>query len=85
MVTLTSSGGPELVGVNYTFTCQILGGSTAPTYRWFKEGNVISGETSSTLFISRLTLSDSGDYTCEGTRNAMSATSIATTLAVTSE
>ena len=85
MVTLAGSNGAELVGLNYTLTCQIVGGTTAPTYRWFKDGNIIPSQTSSTFMLTYLLVSDSGSYMCEGMRDNMSATSANVVLAVSSK
>ena len=74
MVTLSSSGGAEIAGEDYTLTCTVIGGDTAtPTYRWFRNGSPQSGETSATLSFSPLRQSDSGVYTCEGTRGSSAA------------
>ena len=37
-----------------------------PTYRWFRNGSLLTGQTSATLSFSPMNESDSGVYTCEG-------------------
>jgi len=57
------------------FSLSVTGeGSPSPTYQWYKNGNVISGETSSTL-TKYWTDSDAGTYTCVLTNAAGSTTS----------
>jgi hypothetical protein len=75
-VTVTSSGGAQIAGQDYTLTCQVTGGGTmTPTYRWFRDGSPLTGQTSATLSFSPLREIDSGVYTCEGTRNSIPVTS----------
>jgi hypothetical protein len=75
-VTVTSGGGAQIAGENYTLTCQVTGGGTmTPTYRWFRDGSPLTGQTSATLSFSPLREIDSGVYTCEGTRNSITVTS----------
>ena len=70
MVSLSGSGGPPIAGEDYTLTCQITGGGIAtPTYRWFRNGSLLTGQTSATLSFSPLRETDSGVYICEGTKN----------------
>jgi len=56
------SASNALVGQSATFTASCYG--TAPfTYQWYKGGVAISGATSATYTINKLSLADSGDYT----------------------
>ena len=72
VVAVTGSGGAQVAGEDYTLTCQVTGGGTmTPTYRWFRDGSVLTGQTSATLSFSPLRETDSGVYTCEGTRNSI--------------
>ena len=83
MVSLSGSGGAQIAGEDYTLTCQITGGGTmTPTYRWFRSNSVITGQTSDTLSFSPLKETDSGVYTCEGTRSFITVTSGSLTLTV---
>ena len=76
MVSLSGSSGPQIAGENYTLTCQVTGGgTTTPTYRWFKNGSLLTGQTTATLSFSPLIETDSGVYTCEGNRSYITATS----------
>ena len=83
MVTISGSGGPHIAGKNYTLNCQVTGGGiTTPTYRWFRNGSLLTGQTSATLSFSPLMESDSGIYTCEGTRSSSNSTSGNVTISV---
>ena len=63
---LTGSGGTLTEGQNHMLTCEASGGgSMAYTYMWLKDGNVVSGQTSSTYSFSPLNLTDSGGYSCQ--------------------
>ena len=74
-VTLSGSS-METTGQTYTFTCSVTrGGTMTPTYRWFRNGSPLSGQTSATLSFSPLRQSDSGVYTCEGTKGLINLTS----------
>ena len=76
MVSLNGSGGPQNAGENYTLTCQVTGGGiTTPTYRWFRNGSLLTDQIYATLSFSPLRETDSGVYTCEGTRSSSSSTS----------
>ena len=73
---LTGSGGTLTEGQNYMFTCTASGGeSMAYTYMWLKDGNVVSGQTSSTYSFSPLKKMDSGLYSCRVTVGIMNVTS----------
>ena len=53
-----------------------------PTYRWFRGGSVLTGQASDTLPFSPLRETDSGVYTCEGTRSSIAVTSESMTITV---
>ena len=83
LVSLSGSGGAQIAGEDYTLTCQVTGGGTmTPIYRWFRNGSPLTGQTSDTLSFSPLGETDSGIYTCEGTRNSMTVTSDPLTITV---
>ncbi len=50
-------------GNEVTFTTDISG--TANQYQWYKDGSLLSGETSPNLVITEITAADAGVYTCE--------------------
>lgn len=54
-------------GTAASFTVTPLGGSGVPgyTYRWFKDGSLISGSTLATHSIAACVMADAGSYTCE--------------------
>ena len=86
MVTLTGSGGAQVVGENYTLTCNVTGGvTTAFAYRWFRNGSLCNETSTSTLSFSPLRVTDSGVYSCEGTRSSTTRTSANLTVAVVGE
>jgi hypothetical protein len=67
-----------MAGEEYTLTCQVTGGViTMPTYQWFKNDSLVTGQTSATLSFSPLEEADSGVYMCEGTRSSITRTSTA--------
>ena len=83
MVTLSGSGGAQIAGEDYTLTCQVTGGGTmTPTYRWFRNESLLTGQTSNTLAFSPLRETDSGVYTCEGTRSSITVTSASVRISV---
>lgn len=47
----------------------IAEGHPAPTYEWYKDGVLISGETRSVLFIADPSPGDRGNYTCKATNS----------------
>ena len=53
-----------------------------PTYRWFRNGSLLTGRTSDTLSFSPLEETDSGVYICEGTRSSVTATSASVSITV---
>ena len=86
MVTLTGSDGGQVVGENYTLTCNVTGGvTTESTHRWFRNGLLLNETSTRTLSFLPLMESDSGVYICEGTRSSIIRTSANFTLAVSGE
>ena len=51
-----------------------------PTYRWFRNGSPLSGQTSDTLSFSPLSQTDSGSYSCEATRSSATLRSASVTI-----
>ena len=85
-ISLSGSGGAQIAGENYTLTCQVTGGgNTTRTYRWFRNGSLVTGQRSATLSFSPLRETDSGVYTCEGTRSSIARTSERVTITVDSK
>ena len=84
MVSLSGSGGAQIAGEDYTLTCQVTGGGTTmTTYRWLRNGSPLTGQISDTLFFSPLNQrTDSGVYTCEGTRRSIAVTSASVRISV---
>ena len=68
--TLSQSPASPILGDTVTLTCTGSG-----THRWFKDGVLISGETSQTYVISAVALSDIAQYSCDNT-NAQSVRSL---------
>ena len=72
-VSVDADGAAPAVETMYSLTCNVTGaevglpGSTMICYRWFKDGEVLSDETSDTLSFTSLTFSHAGGYTCEAT------------------
>ena len=70
-VILASPAQNPVAGSMYSLTCTVTGaerltGSTI-TYKWFKDGAVVSNQTMHTLSFPSLSFSDAGDYTCQAT------------------
>ena len=66
----------QIAGENYTLTCQVTGEDAAAiTYRWFRNGSLLAGQTSATFSFSPLRETESRLYTCEGTKNSIVNTS----------
>ena len=83
MVTLSGSGGAQVAGEDYTFTCQFIGGeAVTPVYQWLRDDSPLAGETSGTLSFSPLRETDSGGYTCEVTTGSLTGTSSVVTITV---
>ena len=55
--------GALTVGQFYFISC-VATGSPAPTYTWWKDGEMIRGATNTTLYFNALTRDDEGTYTC---------------------
>ena len=82
MVTL-SSHGAQIAGEDHTLTCMVTGGGImTPTYQWFRNGSVLSGQTSATLSFSPLRQTDSGSYFCEAIRSSTTVRSTNMTITV---
>lgn len=58
--------GDFFVGQFYFISCNATG-TPAPTYSWWKDGEVIPGAINSTLFFNALSRDDEGTYTCVAT------------------
>ena len=58
--------GALTIGQFYFISCAATG-SPAPTYTWWKDGEVIPGATNTTLYFNALTRDDEGTYTCVAT------------------
>ena len=75
-VRIVSSGATLSAGQYHMLTCQASGGgSMAYTYTWLRNGNVVSGQTSSTYSFSPLQVADSGIYNCRIAAGSMTVTS----------
>ena len=68
---MTASVATPMAGSMYSLTCTVTGaeGLTDSTtnYQWFKNGEVVSGQTMETLSFTSLSFSDAGGYTCQAT------------------
>jgi hypothetical protein len=86
-VTVTSGGGAQIAGDDYTLTCQVTeGGSGAITYQWLRDGVQLPSETSRTLSFSPLNQRQhNGSYVCEGTRSSSTVASASVRIAVLSK
>ena len=71
-MTVNGSGTDQEAGEDYTLTCVVSGGTiTVTTYRWRRNGGLLSGGTSATLSfipLRQTSPSSNGQYTCEATR-----------------
>ena len=60
-----------MVGETYSLTCNVSGAerimNSIITYRWLRDGIVVTNQTMATLFFTFLTFSDAGQYICEAT------------------
>ena len=71
IVILTGAGGELTAGEPHVLTCKVTGGEgSTTTYRWFKDGSLLTSQTSAILSFSPLRETDTGVYTCEGTRGS---------------
>ena len=68
-------------GNSVTFSV-IVGGSTAITYQWYKDGVLMSGKTSTSLTINPATTGDTANYTVIATNSCGTATSAIASLTV---
>ena len=57
-IAITSGSNPVCAGTSVTFTATASGGSCTYTYKWYKNGNEISGETQNTYTTTTLANSD---------------------------
>ena len=86
MVTLSVSGGAQIAGEDYTLFCTVYGGGTmTPTYRWWKDGVLLTDQTANRIAFRPLQQTSSGVYICEGTRNFIAINSTSVTLTVQGE
>ena len=78
----------KIEGDNVTFTCNATG-NPAPTFRWTKNGSVLTtgsrislSSGGKQLTLTNVTREDSGQYVCEATNNVMTVPSDSATLNV---
>ena len=74
----------KIEGDNVTFTCNATG-NPAPTFRWTRNGSVLTTGLSldgKQLTITNVTREDSGQYVCEATNNVTTVPSNSATLNV---
>jgi parallel beta-helix repeat protein len=60
-ITKQPAGGYKLIGESMTFSVEA---TNATGYQWMKNGEIISGATSSSYYIAKLSKSHMGDYSC---------------------
>jgi len=54
------------IGYNHTFEVGILAlGSALPNFQWYKDGNLLPGQTNNTISINNISLSSTGAYQCQ--------------------
>ena len=84
---LSDSGDAQIAGEDYILTCTVTGGGTLTpsTYRWWKDGVLLTNRTANTIAFRPLRQTSSGVYICEGTRNSIAANSTSVTLTVQGE
>ena len=70
-VTVSAGVATPMAGSMYSLTCSVTGTErltdSTTNYQWFKNGEVVSGETMEILSFSSLSFSDAGEYTCQAT------------------
>ena len=70
-VSVTASVATPMAGSMYSLTCTVTGAErltdTITNYKWFKNCEVMSGQTMETLSFTSLSFSDAGGYTCQVT------------------
>ena len=64
-IAITAGSNPSCAGASVTFTATAKGGTCTYSYKWYKNGTAISGETNSTY--TTTTLSDGDAITAEQT------------------
>jgi uncharacterized delta-60 repeat protein len=69
------------VGTNVTFAVTATG-NPAPTYQWQKDGVIIAGATSASLFLSNIQSNAVGSYTCAVSNSMGNVTTNAATLSI---
>ena len=75
-VRIVSSGGALRAGQNHVLSCEASGGgSMAYTYKWLRNGSIVSGQMSSTYSFSPLLVIHSGQYSCQVSVGSMNVTS----------
>jgi hypothetical protein len=63
-ITQQPAGANRYVGSSVTFTVVATGGVGTLEYQWKKNGFIMPGQTSSSLVLTNLALTDAGNYTC---------------------
>ena len=70
-VSVTADIATLIAGSVYSLTCNVTGAErltdSTTNYQWFKNGEVLSGQTMETLSFTSLSFSDAGGYTCQVT------------------
>ena len=84
LAVLTSQplGTAKCAGQNASFSASVSTGSASVSYQWLKDGNNISGATSSSLSLSNVSASDIGNYTVNMTVAGSTITSTGAYLSV---
>jgi len=75
------SPSPVTVGANVTFTV-VVAGTPTPALQWLKDGSGIDGATSTTLTLTNVQLTDSGNYSVTASSGAGAANSSVAALTV---
>ncbi len=81
--TITSQPAPQSVNAGATAVFSVTAsGTRAPTYQWFRNGLAVSGATSATLTLAKVSTNDAGSYYVVITDSGYTVTSTAATLVV---
>ena len=68
---VSESGVTPIIGIIYSLTCTVSGverlTNATITYRWLKDGGLLSNQTNETLSFASLSFFDVGVYSCEVT------------------